>query len=221
MFEMPEFNSEFLGKFLEKILELKPITASILGVLIITSILGFTQRKKAKFTTKMLVYGSLCISLSFVLSYLKLFSWPQGGSITPGSMLPIILFASMFGTIPGIIVGLAYGLLQFIQEPYVVHWAQVFLDYPLAFGAIGLAGLVRNNLALSAFIGGLGRMIMHFLSGFIFFASYARDAGMNPVIYSLVVNGLIIGTETLICVLISLIPQVKLASKRVAKESSL
>lgn len=219
MFEMPEFNGEFLSKFLEKILELKPITASILGVLVIVSVLGFTQRKKSKFNTKMLVYGSLCISLSFVLSYLKLFSWPQGGSITPASMLPIILFSSMFGTIPGIIVGLAYGFLQFIQEPYVVHWAQVFLDYPLAFGAIGLAGLVKNNLALSAFIGGLGRTIIHFLSGFIFFGSYAPE-GMNPIIYSLVVNVLIIGTETLICVLVSLIPQVKSASKRVAKESA-
>ncbi|WP_315121252.1 energy-coupled thiamine transporter ThiT [uncultured Clostridium sp.] len=210
---MPKFNSEFLKEFLE----FKPVTVVVLALLILLSIIGLKKRKETKFSIKMLVYGSLCISISFVLSYMKLFSWPQGGSITPASMLPIIMFSSMFGAIPGIIVGTAYGLLQFIQEPYIVHWAQVFLDFPLAFGAIGLAGLFRNNLALSSLAGGLGRMFFHFLSGVIFFGSYAPE-GMHPVIYSLSVNGLLIGTETVICIAVSLLPQIKSATRRIARE---
>lgn len=214
MFNLPEFNSDFLNSFTE----FKPITIAILLILLVGGVLGIMKRKNQQFTTKMLVYGSLCLALSFILSYIKIFSWPQGGSITPGSMLPIMIFASMFGVLPGIIVGVAYGLLQLIQDPFVIHWAQLFLDYPLAFGAIGLAGLFRNNLTLSSLIGGFSRFVFSFISGFVFFASYAPD-GNNPLIYSLAVNGLIIGTETLVCAAISAVPQIKSATKRIAKES--
>lgn len=214
MFNLPEFNSDFLNSFSE----FKPITIAILLVLLVGGLLGVMKRKNQQFTTKMLVYGSLCLALSFVLSYIKLFSWPQGGSITPASMLPIMIFASMFGVIPGIIVGVAYGLLQLIQDPFVIHWAQLFLDYPLAFGAIGLAGLFKHNLVLSSLVGGFSRFVFSFISGFVFFASYAPD-GMNPLLYSLAVNGLIIGTETIICSAVLAVPQVKSATKRIAKES--
>lgn len=214
MFSLPEFNSDFLTNFLE----FKPITITIVLMLLVGGVLGIMKKNNTKLTTKMIVYGSLCISLSFVLSYLKLFSWPQGGSITPASMLPIMIFASMFGALPGIVVGIAYGMLQLIQDPYVIHWAQLFLDYPLAFGAIGMAGLFKNNLALSALAGGTSRFFFSFLSGVIFFGSYAPD-GMSPIIYSLAVNGLIIGTETIICAAVALVPQVKSATKIIAKES--
>lgn len=214
MFSLPKFNSDFLTNFLE----FKPITIAIILMLLVGGVLGIMKKNNTKLTTKMLVYGSLCISLSFVLSYLKLFSWPQGGSITPASMLPIMIFASMFGVLPGIVVGIAYGMLQLIQDPYVIHWAQLFLDYPLAFGAIGMAGLFKDNLALSALAGGTSRFFFSFLSGVIFFGSYAPD-GMSPIIYSLAVNGLIIGTETVICATVALVPQVKSATKRIAKES--
>ena len=214
MFKLPKFNSEFLNSFSD----FKPITIAIVIFLLVVGVLGVMKKKNQKFTTKMLVYGSLCLALSFVLSYLKLFSWPQGGSITPASMLPIMIFASMFGVLPGIIVGVAYGLLQLIQDPFVIHWAQLFLDYPLAFGAIGLAGLFKHNLVLSSLVGGLGRFVFSFISGFVFFASYAPD-GMNAVVYSLAVNGLIIGTETLICAAVSAVPQIESVVKRIAKES--
>ena len=65
--------------------------------------------------TKRLVYGALCIALSFALSYVKLFSMPMGGSITLCSMLPLMLYAYRFGTPAGLLAGLAYGLLQLIQ----------------------------------------------------------------------------------------------------------
>lgn len=214
MFDLPEFNNQFLNSFTE----FKPITIAIILLLLVGGILGLMRKQNNKFTTKMLVYGSLCIALSFVLSYIKLFSWPQGGSITPASMLPIMVFASMFGVLPGIVVGVAYGMLQLIQDPYVIHWAQLFLDYPLAFGAIGMAGLFRHNLTLASLVGGFSRFIFSFLSGVIFFGSYAPD-GVSPILYSLAVNGLIIGTETLICAVVSLIPQIKSATKRIAKES--
>ncbi|MDK2800275.1 MAG: thiamine transporter [Clostridiales bacterium] len=195
-------------EFFEEITNLKIGTISILGILVVLSVAFILLKKMKKLqtnNTRVIVYGGLCIALSFVLSYVRLYHWPQGGSVTLGSMLPMFFFAVAFGPVAGMIAGVAYGFLQLIQDPFVVHWAQLFLDYPLAFGAMGLAGLYRRNLSVGVLVGGTGRFIMHFLSGFIFFGSYAPE-GMNVILYSLMVNGMVIGTDVLICVVISLLP---------------
>jgi len=188
--------------------EITPTTLSILiaiiAVIVILAIIG----PKAHFNTKSVVYGGLCIAVSFVLSYIRFFRWPQGGSITLASMLPMFVYAYIFGPLAGIIAGSAYGLLQLIQDPFIVHPIQVLLDYIIAFGALGLAGYSRHNLSLGVLLGGFGRFLASFLSGILFFASYAPE-GMNPALYSIAVNGLVIGTDALICFIISLIPQVR------------
>lgn len=206
----------------EKFLELKPITVIVLASLILFSIPLLLRDKKLKENshyTKMIVYGSLCIALSFILSYIRLYRFPQGGSITPASMLPMYIFAIMFGPTAGIIAGAAFGMIQLVQDPYIIHWAQFFLDYPLSYGALGLAGLYRKNISVSCLIGGFGRFFMNFLSGVIFFGAYAPE-GMNVLLYSLIVNGLIIGTDTLICFVLTFVPQIKGAIKQVQKVSA-
>ncbi|MBM7616112.1 energy-coupled thiamine transporter ThiT [Alkaliphilus hydrothermalis] len=212
-----------MKEMFEKLFEFTPATLSILAVLAIIGIGGLVFLKKSKevqFTTRMIVYGSLCISLSFVLSFIRLGRLPQGGTITPASMLPMILFAVMFGPIPGIIAGLAYGMLQYFQDGYVVHWAQFFLDYPLAFGLLGLAGLYRKNLVVSTFIGGLGRFTMHFLSGIIFFAEYAPE-GTPVALYSLIYNGSFLGVDLLICAAIAILPQIRNITRYVQGNATL
>ena len=82
------------------------------------------EKKGNKLTTRMLVQGALCIALAFVLSYIKLFSMPMGGSITLFSMLPIFVFAWMYGPAAGLLAGFAYSLLQVVQGAYVVHPVQ-------------------------------------------------------------------------------------------------
>ncbi|SHJ02224.1 energy-coupled thiamine transporter ThiT [Lutispora thermophila] len=201
---------DYFTQMFGKLKELKETTILILMAIVVISLfLAYTSKKK-KTNTKILVYGGLCIAMSFVLSYIRLYRWPQGGSITPGSMLPMFIFAYIFGVKAGIIAGIAYGFLQFIQDPYVVHWAQVLLDYPIAFAAMGLAGLDRKHFPISVVLGGFGRFLAHFISGFIFFGVYAPE-GMNPIWYSFTVNFLLIGVETAICLVISLIPQFKVA----------
>ncbi len=151
--------------------------------------------------------GGMAIALSSVLSLVKLFAMPQGGSITAASMLPILFVALAFGPAWGMGVGAVYGLLQFVIEPYSAHWASIILDYPLAFGLLGLAGFfalpkadrlaerqilrrlgaIRWPMVIAAVLTGmLGRTICHVASGVIFYASYAGD--QNPLIYSLVYN---------------------------------
>lgn len=154
------------------------------------------------------MYAGLCISIAFILSYIRIYRWPQGGSITLVSMLPMFVFSYLFGPAAGISAGAAYGILQLIQDPYILHPVQVILDYVIAFAALGLAGYFPGNISLGVLIGGLGRYFSSFLSGLIFFASYAPE-NMNPIVYSLLVNGLTIGSDTLICFFVSFLPQIR------------
>ena len=188
----------------------------IIGAAFLIS-LTLKKDKQKQNTTKKLTYGSICIALSFVLSYIRFFKMPQGGSITAGSMLPVMLFAYWFGPADGIVAGMVYGLLQFIQDPFIIHPLQVVLDYPLAFGALGLAGLSKKNFSLSLAIGSIFRFFFSFLSGTLFFVEYAKQVGEAPVIYSLAYNSVIL-IDGLICIAISLIPQFKSAINRVKSQ---
>lgn len=210
----------YLSGVFEKFPEIKIQTwALVIGLIFAAFLLSKLLSKKGKTSTKKLVYGSLCISISFVLSYIRIFHMPQGGSVTPASMLPIMFFAYMFGPVDGIMAGMAYGLLQYVQDAYMVHWIQLLFDYPLAFGALGLAGYFKNNFKLGLIVGSLGRFIFHVLSGVFFFADYAAEAGMNPIPYSVVYNSFI-WVELVICIIIVSIPQFSSALKRIKAEAT-
>ena len=157
--------------------------------------------KKTKLTTQMLVYIALMLSLTIILHQLRLFHFPQGGSLTLGSMLPIMLISYRFGPSIGAMTGFLYGFINLLLDPFILHPVQVIFDYPLPFMAIGLAGLMKNNLYLGVLLGFAGRFLCHFISGIVFFSSYAPE-GMSPIIYSLTVNGSLIGAECLICLII-------------------
>ena len=171
--------------------------------------LAVKGEKKTVWTTKMLSLGAVCMALSSVLSMIKL-SFPQGGSITPASMLPMILFAFAYGAGPGLTLGVIYGVLQYILGPYFVSVPQVLLDYPVAFAVIGLAGLFnrlpneRVGLAVGTVVGCFGRYAASVASGVIFFADYA-PAGMDPMVYSLGYNATYMAPECLICAIIAVL----------------
>ena len=158
--------------------------------------------KSGKTDVRALTYGALCMAMSFVLSYIKLWSMPLGGSVTLASMLPLLWYSNKFGVRNGLIAGAAYGLLQLIQKPEIYHWAQVLLDYPLAFGMLGLAGCVKN-LQLGSILGVAGRWIMHILSGAIFFAEWVPEGWSNAWIYSAAYNGGYLLAELILCIVLS------------------
>lgn len=147
------------------------------------------------------VEGALMVALAFGLSWIKVFQAPYGGSVTLGSMVPILLYAARRGPVPGIIAGTAHGLIQLLVEPYVVHPVQVILDYPLAFGSLGLAGFFRDRVVAGSLVGIGGRFLSHFLSGVIFFASYAPK-GMNAYLYSAVYNAGYLVPELIISIVV-------------------
>ena len=164
---------------------------------------------------------TFCIALATVLSFVTLYKMPQGGTITLASMLPIFLFSYAYGVGPGMLVGAAYGFVQFLQGGlYFVHPIELLLDYPLAFAMLGLAGLANKfsdkwGMIPGIILGTFGRFVCAFLSGMIFFGMYAPE-GQNLVVYSIVYNGLYLVPEAIICIVLALIPQIRQLAKRLA-----
>lgn len=172
-------------------------------------------------TTRKLVFSATGIALALVTSYIKVWEMPMGGSVTLLSMLFICLIGYWFGPKYGLLAGAAFGLLQFIIEPYMLSLPQVLLDYPLAFGALGLSGFFRNRkwgLQIGYIAGVLGRFICSTLSGVVFFASYAPE-GMNPWVYSSLYQITYLGTEAILTLIIISLPPVTNALKRVVYQN--
>lgn len=187
---------------------------TLIGIMILILLLGCVisnGRGKKTIGTKQLVFSAMAMALAMVTSMIKLVDMPMGGSVTLLSMLFITLIGYLFGLRTGLTAAIAYGLLQLIVDPYIISIPQLFTDYIFAFGALGLSGVFsgkKNGLLKGYLLGVLGRYFFAFLSGMIFFGSYAAGYHMSAPVYSLVYNGAYLGLEALITVIIILLPPV-------------
>ena len=141
---------------------------------------------QTKILTEVVAMVALAGILEFISGFIP-FTMPEGGRVTLAAMVPIFFVAVRRGPRVGILAGIAFGLVVLIEEPFVYHPIQFLLDYPLAFGALGLAGFFRKLPLVGVAVGIAGRFVCHFISGLVFFASYA-PAGMNPALYSAIYN---------------------------------
>lgn len=158
-----------------------------------------------------LVKTAVLISVAFILNQITIIKMPHGGSVTAFSMLALYLISYLFGARQGILAGMAYGFLDLIINPYVVHPLQLFLDYPLAFGAIGIGGLLRNSnygIITGYILGVFGRYVVVVLSGIIFWGMYAAE-GFDSISWSFFYNMTCILPEAGATILILMVPQVK------------
>ena len=145
--------------------------------------------------TKALVESGLLLALATILSMLKIFELPYGGSITLASMLPIVIIAYRRGLKWGIGAAGVYSVLQIFTgmktvsafflpgDSQEIWWRAlliVFLDYIVAYTVIGFAAVFRKKasaseaLCLGAVFGLLLRFLTHIVSGAVFFGSYAE-----------------------------------------------
>ncbi len=138
--------------------------------------------------TRILAELAVFVALSAALSSIRLITLPNGGSITLGGMIPVLWFALRRGPIAGIEAGIVLGLVIMAIEPYLYAPFQILLDYPIAFGALGLAGFFKRSPVVGVGVGILGRFISHFSSGVIF-APFFIPPGENPYIFSALYNG--------------------------------
>ena len=183
---------------------------AVIVVLLILIMMGGKNSEK-KTDIKALTVSALMIALATVLGQIKVFEMPQGGAVTLFSILPIAVCGYLLGTRRGVMAGFCVGLINLIFGPYVIHPVQLLMDYPIAFGAVGLAGITRNyrnGLTSGYIIGLIGRYICAVLSGVIFFGSYAPE-GFNAWTWSLWNNLTYLAAEGLLTVLIINIPPVK------------
>ncbi len=141
--------------------------------------------------TKIIAEASAIIALTVILKDIlpPIYRLPQGGSVTAASMVPLLWFSLRRGLRSGLEACTVYGMIHMaLPGSYIIGPVQALLDYPVAFGALGLAGAFKKRPLIGVCIGILGRFLSHFISGVIFFAEYAPE-GMNPVLYSAMYNG--------------------------------
>ncbi len=167
-----------------------------------------STRNKRFFDTKTLVTGALCLGLAFVLSYIKLFEMPQGGSVTLLSSLPIILFGYLYGWKHGFIVAFTYSLLQMIQSPgYIISVPQALLDYVIAFTILGVAGFFRKNIIVATCISYALRYCSHVIAGLLWYTEY-NTTQYSGLVYVLLYNAFLL-IELAICLVALAIPSVR------------
>lgn len=178
----------------------KPTTIiALLGCLLIFAVV--IKVRKINVSSQMLARIGMAMALTCVLGMIRFYHFPQGGSITPGRLVPILLIAFIYGPEIGLFTGFVYGILDLFMDPYIVSPVQVLFDYPLAFMMMGLAGFFKKNKPVGVVVATLGRMLCSTISGVVFFAEYAPE-GMSPLAYSLSVNVPVVGIEGLICLVI-------------------
>lgn len=121
--------------------------------------------------TRRIVESGLMIALSVILSMLKIYRLPWGGSVTLCSMLPMILLSYRYGVKWGSFSAFVYSLLQallgamdgtfsmialgaesgmYSSGVFVIpYWAAVIciilLDYVAAFTVLGLGGCFKKG----------------------------------------------------------------------------
>jgi thiamine transporter len=174
---------------------------------------------------KVIAVGAVCLALAFALNQVSLFRMPLGGSITPFSMAFIVLAGYWLGPVYGIVTGVAMGLLD-IATGATLHpgnpLLSALMDYPLAFGALGLSGLFRKmkHGLIIGYIGGvLGRFAFVFASGFIIWGGML-DGAMNDgaVWFSFTYNMAYIAPEAIASLIILSLPAVRGAINVVTRQ---
>jgi thiamine transporter len=169
---------------------------------------------KMKSSTQKLVESGVMIGLAVVLSMLKIFQMPLGGSITVCSMLPIMLISYKNGLKWGLGTAFAYSLIQLFLDISVLSRSgltaasfvgSIFFDYLIAFTLLGLAGIFGKGFVkyiLGMVFAVSLRLISHIISGAIFFAAFLPKNWSNPFIYSIAYNATFLLPDLAICLIV-------------------
>jgi thiamine transporter len=187
-------------------------------IILLFAVMLVLGRQKKKLKARQITFCAAAITLAVITSIYTVYSLPFGGSITLFRMFFLCFIGYLYGTRVGIITGVAYGLLDFVLKPNAVTFIQPILDFPVAFGCLGLAGLFSNSrfgIIKGYILGVAGRYICHTLSGIIFFSEYAGDK--NVILYSLAYNASYIIPEAVLTILVLFIPVVRQGLSEVKK----
>ena len=169
----------------------------------------------------------------------------NGGSIG-FAMIAVLIVGYRRGWLPALLTGLIMGLFDIATSAYIIHPAQLFLDYilPYAFVAIGCLCKFPFDraetkggkilwLVIGTVVGGLAKFLSHYLAGVLFWADPANFAwgltSMNPYLYCFIYNIAFIGpsivlTAALLVAVYARVPSVITAEepkRKVEKKTAL
>ena len=156
------------------------------------------MQNKKQVNIRALTEGAVLVGLGFVLSFVKLYQLPNGGSLTP-AMFPVLLYGLRWGLGRGLMAGFVFGLMQLLFDgAYAWGWQSMILDYLLAFMPLGLTGLFKGKswgIFPGTVLGCMGRFAVHYISGVTIYRiidpTEIHGIGTfdNARLYSLVYNG--------------------------------
>lgn len=154
---------------------------------------------------RIMVEVSLLVAAAVILSFVRLFQMPQGGSVSL-EMLPIFILSFRHGGKVGMAGGALLGVVKLLISPYVIHPVQLLLDYPVPFMLLGAAGFgfLQRNRVLGVSVGAFLRYLTHVVAGAVFFAEYAPEG--TPVwVYSAGYNASYMVPETILVAVVVLV----------------
>ncbi len=168
------------------------------------------EKSKTGFQTRVLVEIIVFAALSAVLYVFRLFTLPFGGSITLGSMVPVVWLSLRRGVYAGVIAGTIFGILAFFIDVMLVGASNVIatpiqavLEYPVAFGVLGLAGVFKKESATFAIIGlslaVFAKFLIHYFVGvYVWFNVYAFPPEWGQYLWPAVYNGSFLAVELIV-----------------------
>ena len=173
-----ELISSLPGNFIETITN--PLSIfTIVGIIIILFILF--KIKKVHFTSTMITRIAIALALATVLKIFRIYHLPQGGSITLGSMVPILIIAFLYGPLIGSLTGFIYGIITLFMDPFILSPVQVLFDYPLPFLVLGVAGFFKNKKNIRSFYCYIFKICLsfHFWSSLFWLICPGRNVNSN------------------------------------------
>lgn len=207
------FDANIRGFVLKDIFGMSAPALIALIVFIVLGVALFVAgRGKQRWNARSLSQAALSIAIAFILSCIRLYRMPNGGSVVLCSMLPLIAFSAAAGFGHGLVACVAYGFLQIAQGAWIVHPVQGFLDYIAAYAVLCLGCLAPKlplpekwKLPAACIIAAAMRWLLHSVSGMVFFAADALDAGQAPFVYSALYN-LYLAPEAVLCAIVAATP---------------
>ncbi|MBR7090253.1 MAG: energy-coupled thiamine transporter ThiT [Lachnospiraceae bacterium] len=193
----------------------------ILALILIGVFRGKKKDTKSKFSVKTVTFAGASIALAFVLSFVKLYHLPWGGSVTLLSMFFVVFVGYLYGPGVGFSAAFVYSILQFIQGgggSYMLSPLQVMCDYFLAFTALGVSGFFKgkkNGLIIGYIIAVICRGAFHALGGYLFWMDYMPEDFFAPAVYPILYNFAYLIPEMILTVIVIILPPVRKAIERV------
>jgi len=137
--------------------------------------------------TRLIVTCAFFVAMAFVLSLMKIFAMPMGGSVTLASV-PLIIVSIVHGPFYGLACAAVLGILKIFTSGHIIGWSQAVLDYPLANPAFAIAGFCpRKSIVATIFItmaAFLVKTALHVFSGYLFFSGNLNASLAYNLYYS-------------------------------------